>query len=74
MDPITPTRSTAPRFTENTTLAEVLAAAPNARAILMRYHIGGCHHCGFEPQDTIRKVAEDNGVPTQSLLTALNGA
>jgi hypothetical protein len=40
----------------------------------MRFHIGGCHHCGFEPQDTIRKVAEDNGVPTESLLTALNHA
>lgn len=67
-------QSSPPRFVAETRLAEVIEAAPDAMAILMRFHIGGCHHCGFEPQDTIQKVAEDNGVPTQSLLAALNGA
>jgi len=60
-------------FTESTRMADALAADPNLPVILMRYHIGGCSMCGFEPDDTVAQVAEDNGVPTDRLLAALNG-
>lgn len=52
----------------------VLSVAPQAREVLMRFHIGGCHHCGFEATDTVRKVAEDNAIPLRVLLAALNDA
>jgi len=61
------------RFTPETPMSEALAADPNLPVLLMRYHIGGCSMCGFEPADSIRQVAEDNGVPTERLLAALNG-
>lgn len=52
-------------------MAEVLAADESLRMVLMQFHIGGCSMCGFEPADSIRKVAEDNGVPPAELLNAL---
>ncbi|HLU39491.1 MAG TPA: hypothetical protein VK081_08905 [Planctomycetota bacterium] len=70
----TKTEGHAPRFREDDTLDRVLAVAPQAREVLMRFHIGGCHHCGFEAADTVRKVAEDNGIPPAVLLAALNQA
>lgn len=70
--PNDPTRTS--RFSETDTMDRVLEAAPQARDVLMRYHIGGCHHCGFESADTVRKVAEDNGIPPSALLAALNQA
>ncbi len=66
--------SGAPAFVESDTMDRVLERAPEARHILMRFHIGGCHHCGFEERDTVRKVAEDNGIRPQILLAALNDA
>ena len=62
------------RFSTTDTMDHVLVAAPKARDVLMRYHIGGCHHCGFESADTVGKVAEDNGIPPRVLLAALNEA
>jgi hypothetical protein len=73
MPTTTPKGDRAP-FTAEDTMERVLAAAPQASAILMRYHIGGCHHCGFATGDTVRKVAEDNGIPPEILLAALNQA
>jgi hypothetical protein len=50
-----------------------LSADPSLGMVLMRdFHLGGCSHCGFNPQDTIEKVAEQNGIPTDRLLAALN--
>jgi hypothetical protein len=43
-------------------------------AVLRDFHVGGCHHCGFDAQDTIEKVAQDNGIPTQVLVDRLNAA
>ncbi len=60
-------------FTPETTMADALAADPDLPVALMKFHIGGCSLCGFEPDDTIAKVAEDNGIPTDRLLAALNG-
>jgi len=67
-------RGDQPPFVEDDRMEQVLARAPAARAELMRFHVGGCHHCGFDASDTVRKVAEDNGIPPPVLLAALNRA
>ena len=59
-------------ITADMTMSEALARDPNLPVLLMRFHIGGCSLCGFEPEDTVARVAEDNGVPTRILLEALN--
>ena len=59
--------------TADTRMSEALRRDPNLPVILMRFHIGGCSLCGFEEDDTIAEVAEDNGVPMQVLLDAING-
>ena len=59
-------------LTPDTRMEDALAANPDLPVVLMRFHIGGCSLCGFEPGDTIAKVADDNGVPLQRLLEALN--
>jgi hypothetical protein len=59
-------------FLPSTTMAEAVAADPNVTVVLMSFHIGGCSLCGFQPEDTIAQVAEDNGVPLERLLEALN--
>jgi hybrid cluster-associated redox disulfide protein len=64
---------TKPAITAETTMGEALRADPNLPAVLMRFHIGGCTMCGFEENDTVAQVAEDNGVPVERLLEALNG-
>jgi hypothetical protein len=55
------------------TMREVVARDPDAHAVLSRYHIGGCTVCGYEEDDTVARVAEDNGIPTARLVRALNG-
>lgn len=59
-------------FTAETTMRDAMTRDPNLPVVMMGFHIGGCSLCGFEPDDTIRKVAEDNGVPTERLLEAMN--
>ena len=59
-------------FTPDTKMGDAMARDPNLPVILMKFHIGGCNMCGFENDDTISKVAEDNGVPMDRLLTAMN--
>ena len=66
------TTPTAGRFTPETRMEDAVRQDPNLSVILMRFHIGGCSLCGFEPDDTIARVAEDNGVPTEILLAAMN--
>lgn len=60
-------------FTAATRMGDAMAVAPDLPMILMRFHIGGCSMCGFEQDDTIAKVAADNGVPVDRLLAAMNG-
>jgi len=39
------------------TMSDILERFPGARrALFQRFHIGGCHSCGFEPQDSLRTV------------------
>jgi hypothetical protein len=66
------TKTSTRTFGEDDRMDHVLASAPRAREALMRFHIGGCSHCGFDAADTVRKVAEDNGIPPRILLAALN--
>ncbi len=60
-------------FTAETLMGAAMRSDPNLPVVLMRFHIGGCSLCGFEEGDTIAQVAEDNGVPLQVLLDAMNG-
>ena len=48
--------------TEQLTMREVLEAYPGAqRALFRRYHIGGCSHCSFQPEETLEQVCQRNG-------------
>ena len=44
-------------------MGEVLEAYPSAqRALFHRYHIGGCHSCGYQPEDTLEEVARRHDI------------
>ena len=48
----------ATKITKRSTMQEVLDNYPSAqRALFRRYHIGGCHSCGYEPNDILEEVA-----------------
>jgi rhodanese-related sulfurtransferase len=50
--------STSTKITGKSTMQEVLEAYPSAqRALFRKYHIGGCHSCGYEPSDVLETVA-----------------
>jgi rhodanese-related sulfurtransferase len=41
---------------------QVLELYPGAQRALFRgYHIGGCSHCSFQPEETLAQVCERNG-------------
>jgi rhodanese-related sulfurtransferase len=43
------------------TMKELLQQFPGAqRALFRRYHIGGCSHCGFAPEETLAGVCARN--------------
>lgn len=45
------------------TMAEVLRSYPGAqRALMRRYHIGGCHNCGFAPDEALGDVLRRHNV------------
>ena len=49
--------------TAQTTMQEVLEAFPGAqRALMRRYHIGGCSSCGFAPEDRLGEVLAKHNV------------
>src|SRR5438105_7838853 len=44
------------------TMRELLESFPGAqRALFRRYHIGGCSHCAFQPEETLQQVCQRNG-------------
>jgi rhodanese-related sulfurtransferase len=52
-----------PTITKRSTMQEILEAYPSAqRALFQRYHIGGCHSCGYEPNDILEEVANRHGI------------
>src|SRR4029077_14057722 len=45
----------------NITMRELLEQYPGAqRALFRNYHIGGCSHCGFAPEETLAAVCARN--------------
>jgi rhodanese-related sulfurtransferase len=55
-------RATA-KITKRSTMQEVLAAYPSAqRALFRRYHFGGCHSCGYQPEDILEDVASRHNI------------
>ena len=45
----------------NITMSELLEQYPGAqRALFRKYHIGGCSHCGFAPEETLTAVCARN--------------
>jgi rhodanese-related sulfurtransferase len=50
-------------ITAESTMREVLTAYPGAqRAMMRRYHIGGCSSCGFAPEDRLGDVLKKHNV------------
>ncbi len=48
---------TTAQISAESTMREVLEAYPGAqRAMMRRYHIGGCSNCGFSPDETLAGV------------------
>ena len=44
-------------------MQEVLDAYPSAqRALFRKYHIGGCHSCGYVPNDILENVAQKHNI------------
>ncbi|MEK6677109.1 MAG: rhodanese-like domain-containing protein [Planctomycetota bacterium] len=51
------------RIQGESTMQEVLEAYPSAqRALMRRYHIGGCSNCGFTPQEKLVDVLKKHNV------------
>ncbi len=49
---------TRPAITRHSTMRGVLETCPSAqRALVRRYHIGGCNSCGYQPDDRLEEVA-----------------
>ncbi|HIG12231.1 MAG: rhodanese-like domain-containing protein [bacterium] len=45
------------------TMREILEIIPSAqRALFQRYHVGGCSSCGFQSEDSLRKVCRDRNL------------
>src|SRR5437667_9884295 len=57
-------------ITAASTMLELLGVYPGAqRALFRRYHIGGCSHCGFQPEETLEQVCQRNaGLDPQEVL------
>ena len=63
-------------ITKRSTMQEVLQAFPSAqRALFTRYHIGGCHSCGYQPDEALEDVARRHDITDiDEVLTFLRSA
>lgn len=51
------------KITKRSTMQDVVDAYPSAqRALFRRYHIGGCHGCGYEPDQMLEDVAHRHDI------------
>jgi len=68
--------TTGPTISKRSTMQEVLQAFPSAqRALFARYHIGGCHSCGYEPNDVLEDVVRRHDITDiDEVLTFLRNA
>lgn len=47
----------------DTPMGEILESYPSARrALFMRYHVGGCSSCGYEPTHTLGDVCKSHNI------------
>ena len=47
----------------------VLKAYPAAqRSLFQKFHIGGCNSCGYQPYDSLEKVARDHGLEPATVV------
>lgn len=50
-------------ITKRSTMQEILEFYPSAqRALFRRFHIGGCHSCGYQPEDLLEEVAHHHNI------------
>ncbi len=55
--------STGLKISKDSTMQEVLENYPSAqRALFQRYHIGGCHSCGYEMTDILGEVVAKHDI------------
>ena len=55
----------------SSTMGEILQAYPSAKVgLFVRYHIGGCASCGYEPTDTLADVCHKHNI-SDSLVAIL---
>ncbi len=55
--------STSVKISKESTMQEVLENYPSAqRALFQRYHIGGCHSCGYEMTDVLGEVVAKHDI------------
>src|ERR1700739_2906488 len=53
--------NTVESISAQSSIREVLEQYPGAqRALFRKYHIGGCSHCGFAPEETLAAVCARN--------------
>ena len=51
------------KISKDSTMQEVLENYPSAqRALFQRYHIGGCHSCGYEMSDVLGEVVAKHDI------------
>ncbi len=61
-------------LTADLTMGELLKRYSGAQRVLFqKYHIGGCSHCGFQPEESLYSVCARNGLKDQveEVLTVL---
>jgi rhodanese-related sulfurtransferase len=55
--------ATTASITRRSTMQEVFETYPSAqRALFRKYHIGGCHSCGYQPGESLEEVAQRHGI------------
>ncbi|RLT40424.1 MAG: hypothetical protein DWI57_08475 [Chloroflexi bacterium] len=59
-------------FRSAMTVRESYALHPQAQEILAAYHMGGCHSCAVELDDTIAQVCTNAGVDVGQVIGDLN--
>lgn len=65
----------ASKITPQSTMQEVLDNYPSAqRALFRQYHIGGCHSCGYEPDDVLGEVVARHNADINEVLAFIEEA
>src|SRR5262249_21303259 len=69
-----PVTSTDPKdLSGDWTMEQVTEAFPSAqRALVQKYHVGGCSSCGFGPSDTLGMVAMNHGLDVDEVIAHIH--